>query len=81
MKGARSRMALLSSKEGAFIELQECENPKIAKTPEEKAEVYFRTTPMFETGDERYLWLNDIVAVGLGASIGGAVRYDIFELL
>ncbi len=43
------------------------------QTPEEKAEVYFRTTPMFETGDERYLWLNDIVAVGLGASVGGAV--------
>lgn len=51
------------------------------QTPEEKAEVYFRTTPMFETGDERYLWLNDIVAIGLGASIGGAVRYDVFELL
>ena len=51
------------------------------QTPEEKAEVYFRTTTMFETGDDRYLWLNDIVAVGLGASIGGAVRYDVFELL
>src|SRR3546814_16655212 len=49
------------------------------QTPEEKAEVYFRTTPMFETGDDRYLWLNDIVAVGLGASIGGAVRYDVFD--
>ena len=36
---------------------------------------------MFETGDERYAWLNDIVAVGLGASVGGAVRYDVFELL
>ncbi len=48
---------------------------------EEHAEIYFRTTPMFETGDERYAWLNDIVAVGLGASVGGAVRYDVFELL
>jgi len=51
------------------------------KTDAEKAEIYFRTAPMFETGDERYRWLNDIVAVGLGASIGGAVRYDVFELL
>ena len=42
---------------------------------------YFRTMPMFETGDERYLGLNDIVAVELGASVGGAVRYDVFELL
>lgn len=46
----------------------------------ERAEVYFRTTPLFETGDERYLWLNDIVTVALGASIGGAVSYDVFEL-
>ncbi|WP_189619135.1 VOC family protein [Novosphingobium colocasiae] len=35
VKGAQSRMALLSSKDGAFIELQECINPKIEKTPEE----------------------------------------------
>jgi catechol 2,3-dioxygenase-like lactoylglutathione lyase family enzyme len=35
VKGARSKMALLGSKEGAFIELQECENPVIQKTPEE----------------------------------------------
>jgi hypothetical protein len=51
------------------------------KTREESAEIYFRTAPIFETGDERYAWLNNIVAVGLGASIGGAVRYDVFELL
>lgn len=47
----------------------------------ERREIYFRTTPRFETGDERYAWLNDIVAVGLGASVGGAVQYDVFELL
>lgn len=51
------------------------------QTDEEKAEVYFRTAPIFETGDERYKWLNDIVAVGLGASVGGAVKYDVFEIL
>lgn len=51
------------------------------QTDAERAQVYFRITPMFETGDERYLWLNDIVAVGMGATIGGAVRYDVFELL
>ncbi|KCZ96836.1 hypothetical protein HPO_17958 [Hyphomonas polymorpha PS728] len=47
----------------------------------ERAQVYFRTTPIFETGDERYAWLNNIVAVGLGDSIGGAVRYNVFEVL
>jgi len=29
VKGARSKMALLSSKEGALIELQQCEVPEI----------------------------------------------------
>lgn len=51
------------------------------KTAEERAQVYFRTAPIFETGDERYRWLNDIVTVGLGATVGGAVTYDVFELL
>jgi len=35
IKGAKSKMALLSSAEGAMIELQECENPAIQKTPKE----------------------------------------------
>lgn len=50
-------------------------------TDEEHAQVYFRTAPVFETGDPRYAWLNDIVTIGIGASIGGAVRYDVFEVL
>ncbi len=33
--GARSKMVLLTSDEGALIELQECENPSIQKTPPE----------------------------------------------
>lgn len=51
------------------------------KTDEERAKIYFRTAPIFETGDERYDWLNNIVTVGIGESIGGAVRYDVFEVL
>lgn len=35
VKGARSKMALLSSPEGALIELQQCEVPDIQKTPPE----------------------------------------------
>lgn len=35
VKGARSKMALLASEEGALIELQECEVPAIQKTPKE----------------------------------------------
>ena len=35
VRGARSKMALLSSTDGALIELQECEVPKIQRTPPE----------------------------------------------
>lgn len=51
------------------------------QTDEDRARVYFRTAPIFETGDERYAWLNDIVTVGMGEALGGAVRYDVFEVL
>ncbi len=30
------------------------------------SEIYFRTTPLFETGSEKYGWLNRIVTVGVG---------------
>ncbi len=33
VKDARSRMAILVSDEGAIIELQQCENPRIERTP------------------------------------------------
>ena len=36
VSGARSQMALLASEEGALIELQQCEVPKIERTPPEK---------------------------------------------
>ena len=42
---------------------------------------YFRTTPRFETAHEDYLWLNSIVAVGVGTSTGTGVAYKIYEIL
>ncbi len=36
---------------------------------------------MFETGDERYAWLNDIQAVGVGKTVPGGVEYDVYQLL
>lgn len=35
VKGARSKMVLLMSDEGALIELQQCENPRLEATPRE----------------------------------------------
>jgi hypothetical protein len=40
-----------------------------------------RTSPLFETGDERYAWLNDLQAVGIGNSVPGGVEYDVYQLL
>jgi Protein of unknown function (DUF3237) len=36
--------------------------------------------PRFETGDERYAWLNRIQAVGKGALDGNTVTYDWYEI-
>jgi hypothetical protein len=46
------------------------------------ARYYFRTTPVFETGAEKYSWINGIVSIGFGRlAEGGGVAYDVFEVL
>jgi Protein of unknown function (DUF3237) len=42
---------------------------------------YFRTSPSFETGAERYTWLNDIVCIGSGYLIEGGIAYRVCEVL
>jgi len=40
-----------------------------------------RSAPQFETGDERYAWLNDVQGVGLGQlAPDGGVSYDVYGL-
>ncbi|HJQ85638.1 MAG TPA: DUF3237 domain-containing protein [Candidatus Binatia bacterium] len=34
----------------------------------------------FETGDERYAWLNRLLAVGKGTLDGSTLAYDVYEL-
>lgn len=42
---------------------------------------YFRTAPRFETGDERYQWLNQSVFVGEGRIIEGfGVEYRVYRV-
>ncbi len=45
------------------------------------SEYYFRTTPVFETGSEKYNWLNQIVCVGVGKIEPKRVRYKIYQIL
>jgi hypothetical protein len=45
------------------------------------SEYYFRTTPVFETGSERYGWLNRIVAVGIGTRVPTGVVQTVYTIL
>ena len=44
------------------------------------ADYYFRTAPTFRTGDERYLWLNKILAVGVGRFTATGLGYRIYRI-
>jgi hypothetical protein len=39
-----------------------------------------RTAPYFETGDERYAWLNNVQAVGIGSIRPTGPAYEIYAL-
>lgn len=49
--------------------------------PQEGGGLAIRTAPVFETGDERYTWLNSVQAVGIGAPGGRGVEYDVYRVL
>lgn len=39
-----------------------------------------RSAPYFETGDERYTWLNNVQGVGVGALTPEGPRYEVYAL-
>ena len=47
-------------------------------------EMHFITAPLFQTGDDRYAWLNRTQAIGKAVALkggeGGFVRYDVFAM-
>ena len=50
------------------------------KASSDYGDSYFITQIQFETGDERYAWLNDVMAVGEGRLDPGSVTYRVFCL-
>jgi hypothetical protein len=81
--------ATAKTDDGAFIHTQY--SGLIIMTPEVQQRVfsaedvpldeyYFFTNPMFQTGHEKYAWLNDVVAVGRGKVVPGAVEYRVWAL-
>ena len=49
--------------------------------PTEYGDTYFMTAPRFETGDERYAWLNSVVAVAEGRILPNAGEYRVYQVL
>ncbi len=47
----------------------------------EYGDTYFMTQPRFETGDERYAWLNSVVAVAEGRALPSAVEYRVYHVV
>ncbi len=45
------------------------------------SEYYFRVAPFFETGAEKYDWLNRIVAVGTGHRLASGPVYEVYKIL
>lgn len=45
------------------------------------AETYVRTTPKFETADERYAWLSEVVALGYNILSPNHIDYRIYRVL
>ena len=44
-------------------------------------ELYWRTTPVFETASEKYGWLNRIIAVGVGRRVPEKAAYSVYQIL
>lgn len=44
-------------------------------------ETYVRTTPKFETADERYTWLSEVVALGYNVLSPNHIDYRIYRVL
>jgi hypothetical protein len=47
---------------------------------DESGAASLKTAPTFETGDERYQWLNRVQAIGYGTVDGTGVHYDVYAL-
>jgi hypothetical protein len=45
------------------------------------SEMYWRTTPKFETGSQKYDWITRIVCVGVGRPSPGKAPYRVFQIL
>jgi hypothetical protein len=68
--------ALVETDDGALVFIQYQGRTDV--TQGGRAPVYI--APRFETGDERYRWLNQVQAVGKGSFDGRTLTYELYEI-
>ncbi|MFK7917489.1 MAG: DUF3237 domain-containing protein [Ilumatobacter sp.] len=49
-------------------------------TPSDDGTASIRTAPRFETGDERYGWLNGLFCIGVGTTSPEGVTYEVYSI-
>jgi len=49
-------------------------------SPNDDGSATVKTAPRFETGDERYAWLNDLFCVAIGSTTPDGVQYEVYAL-
>lgn len=68
-----------------YVGIREAADPSAPQTGErqstEYGEQYFMTAPRFETGDERYAWLNELICVGEGRVTDDGVAYRVYAVV
>jgi hypothetical protein len=80
----------IATHDGAFVYVQylgvlEANEAALAATVDPTRETdwddqYFRTAPRFETGDDRYAWLNESVFVARGRLTKQGVMYEVYRV-
>lgn len=75
LTGTLDVRSLFQTHDGALIFVQYLGRTNLAIT---NAPLY--TAPRFETGDDRYRWLNSVQGVGKGALDGSSLTYELYEL-
>jgi Protein of unknown function (DUF3237) len=74
--GSLDVRALMTTDDGAVIFVHYTGRVDVSAGP--GAPVY--ATPRFDTGDERYRWLNRVQAVAKGTFDGTTLAYEVYEL-
>lgn len=49
-------------------------------TPNDEGGADIRTAPRFETGDERYAWLNSLFCVAVGGTTDVGIEYEVYSI-